>query len=342
MPDSPPPSASDQPPSAGWPPVLVAIRERAPRLVCYGDLVTDLVIAVERLPIEADRVQAIRAVQVEPGGAGNFLITAARLGAQALALGTIGNDYYGQQTFNALAAEGVELRLVQRGEGTTNVLVLVIVDEAGRHVFLVREGEGPPLTLDAATRNAIRQADAFFLPGYALQEQRVRHCALEAAQIAVAAGVPLISDLGPIVSEASVRLAAEAITRLSTLSVLTADEAVRFTNATDAAAAARALQALGAQWVVLKRGPQGCTVYAPNGMTYVINGLPVPVQDTTAAGDAFDAALVAAWIACGDVARAAAFANCVGAAKVQKLGSGRQCPTLAEIAHTCATQGVVL
>ncbi len=317
------------------------MRARAPHIICYGDLVTDLVMAVERLPIEADRVQAIRAIQVEPGGAGNFLITAARLGARAVALGTIGADLYGDQTIAALAAEGVDVSLVQRGAGTVNVLVLVLVDDAGQHVFLVRDGAGPPLVLDAATRARICHADAFFLPGYALHEHRVKDSAVEAAALAAQAGVPVISDLGPIVSEPAARAAAEAITQLSAVSLLTADEAARFTHAPDEATAARALLDMGARWVVIKRGAQGCAVYAPPAQRHEIRGIPVPTRDTTAAGDAFAAGFVVAWLTHGDVVRAAAFANCVGAAKVQKLGSGRQCPTPDEIARTCAFQAAV-
>lgn len=100
--------------------------------------------AIERLPVEAERVQTIRSVSVEPGGAGNFLITAARLGARAVALGTIGEDVYGQAAYDALLAEGVDVSYVQRGAGSHNVLVLVLVDDAGRHVFLVHEGAGDP------------------------------------------------------------------------------------------------------------------------------------------------------------------------------------------------------
>jgi ribokinase len=302
----------------------------SPVIVCLGDLVTDLVMAIERLPVEAERVQTIRSVSVEPGGAGNFLITAARLGARAVALGTIGEDVYGQAAYDALLAEGVDVSYVQRGAGSHNVLVLVLVDDAGRHVFLVHEGAGDPLKIDAQVTDLLRRADLLFVPGYALHERRMAAAVLPAVRIAAEAGVPVMNDLGPIVAEPSVRPTALALVGLSTASLLTADELRCFAGLDDEAQAAAWMLSLGTQHVVVKRGEAGCAVYSASDYQ-AIPGIPVTVRDTTAAGDAFAAGFAVQWLIEQDVLRAAQFANCVGAAKVQKLGSGRQCPTLAEV-----------
>lgn len=304
-----------------------------PLVVCYGDLVTDLVMAIEHLPIEPERVQRIHDISIEPGGAGNFLITAARLGAHAVAFGAVGEDAYGQAVYDMLQAEGVDVSYAQRGAGSVNVLVLVIVDDAGQHVFLVRDGSGAPFVLDARSIALIQRADLFFMPGYALHERRVAGSAVAATRLAAEAGVPVMNDLGPIVSETAVREAALEIVRLSEASLLTADEALRFTGQHTEADAARWMLAQGTRHVVIKRGSAGCIVFSADGSEYVIPGIPVPVRDTTAAGDAFAAGFAVTWLQHRDVRKAAAFANRVGAAKVQKLGSGRQCPTVAEIAQ---------
>jgi sugar/nucleoside kinase (ribokinase family) len=305
-----------------------------PRVVCYGDLVTDLVMTVERLPIVADQVQSIHSVDVEPGGAGNFLITAARLGAHAVAFGTIGEDPYGQEVHEILLGEGVDVSHAQRGPGSVNVLVLVIVDDAGQHVFLVRDGVGDPFVMDTRSTALIETAALFFMPGYALHERRVAGRALDATRIAAEAGVPVMSDLGPIVSEASVRPVALAIVRLSEVSLLTADEAMHFTGEKTIADAAAAMLSLGTRHVVIKRGANGCDVFSglagAHRATH-IPGIAVIARDTTAAGDAFAAGFAVEWLKHRDVEHSARFANRVGAAKVQKIGSGRQCPTVLEI-----------
>ncbi len=302
-----------------------------PTIVCFGDLVTDLIMTIERLPVEPDRVQNIHAITVEPGGAGNFLITAARLGAQAIAFGTIGEDPYGQQVYDILREEGIDVRYAQRGAGSVNVLVLVMIDDAGQHVFLVRDGVGEQFVLDGQSRALIQSCDAFFVPGYALHERRVGPVTVDATRVAVAAKVPVMSDLGPIVGEASVRDQALALVRLSEVSLLTADEAMRFTRTTNFVDAAQWLLAHGSRHAVIKRGGDGCIVFSDDGARHDVAGIPVPVRDTTAAGDSFAAGFMVEWLKHRDVRRAAEFANCVGAAKVQKVGSGRQCPTYAEV-----------
>lgn len=300
-------------------------------VVCYGDLVTDLVMTIERLPVEADKVQNIHAIQVEPGGAGNFLITAARLGANAVAFGAVGEDPYGQSVYDMLRVEGVDMSYAQRGAGSVNVLVLVMVDDAGQHVFLVRDGAGDPFVIDARSTQLIQGADAFFMPGYALHERRVAGSAVQATQIAFDAGVPVMNDLGPIVNEGSVRPQTLDILRMSEVSLLTADEAVQYTRTSTYAEAARWMMNQGTKHVVIKRGGDGCVVFSQDGTVTKIAGIPVTVRDTTAAGDSFAAGFMVEWLEHRDVIAAARFANCVGAAKVQKIGSGRQCPTREEV-----------
>lgn len=60
----------------------------------------------------------------------------------------------------------------------------------------------------------------------------------------------------------------------------------------EAAAAARALQAVSGGWVVVKRGEQGCLAVGPGPTELTARAPAVTVEDTTGAGDAFNAGLV--------------------------------------------------
>lgn len=298
--------------------------------VCYGDLVADLVMQIPRLPILPDQAQLARSLTVEPGGAGNTLITAARLGTQAIALGAVGEDAQGNAVHGILVSEGVDMRYVQRGADSVNVIVLVFVDDIGQHVFIAHDGTGAPFELGVREREIIQQTGIFFVPGYALAERRMAGAALPALHIAVDAGVPVMNDLGPIVRDAHLRDAALAVIQHSLVTFLTEDEALVFTSQAQADAAAQVLLQLGTHYVVLKRGAHGCVVYeATEQMAY--GGIRVEARDTTGAGDAFAGGFIVDWLQHQDVYRAAKFANIVGAAKVQKIGSGRQCPTRDEV-----------
>jgi len=89
----------------------------------------------------------------------------------------------------------------------------------------------------------------------------------------------------------------------------------------------------GPTTVVVKRGPGGCVVYQHEQTEppAELPGYPVPVADTSAAGDSFDAAFMVGAVWGWPVVHCATLANVMGAAKVQKLGGGRNVPTLAEV-----------
>jgi sugar/nucleoside kinase (ribokinase family) len=298
--------------------------------VCCGYLVADLVMRIPRLPLVPEHAQEARSLVVEPGGAGNLLITAARLGGCCVAFGPIGADTYGQAVFDLLAAEGVDVAFAQRGAGSLNSIVLVFVDDAGQHVFVAHDGTGEPFHIGSGEEAVLREAGVLFIPGFALVERRMAAATLKALRLAARAGVPVFSDIGPIVNEAAAREAALKVISHGAVCFLTADEAMAFTGKASYDLAARALRQVGARVVVIKRGARGCVVFDDERMTS-IPGIPVEARDTTAAGDSFAGGFAVAWLKHGDAVRAAAFANIVAAAKVQKIGSGRQCPTAAEV-----------
>ena len=84
---------------------------------------------------------------------------------------------------------------------------------------------------------------------------------------------------------------------------------------------------------MLKRGADGCAIYQNQLQKPVVDlpGYPVNVVDTAAAGDSFNAAFMVAKGWGWSLADCARLANAVGAAKVKKLGGGRNVPTLAEV-----------
>ena len=106
-----------------------------------GDLVVDLVFTIPSLPIMPEQIQMAQGPHTEPGGAGNFLITGARLGLTMHALGSLGDDIYGHEVAQILAQEGVDTSGIAHAAGSTSTLVLVFVDEAGQHAFW--EGDAP-------------------------------------------------------------------------------------------------------------------------------------------------------------------------------------------------------
>jgi ribokinase len=310
------------------------------RVVSLGDLVADLVVTIPQLPVEASKHQHAHSVKVEPGGAGNFLIAGARLGMQMRALGTLGRDFFGQAVCDRLIAEGVDQGGVVRSAGSTTTTVIVLIDDGGGHVFLGAYGEGPLVELPEVWVDEITASQAVFAAGYTLQEKRISGATFEAMQIASQRGVPVFFDPGFEMARCSEEQKERALA-YSRVLLLTEEELPILSGGPTGVEAARGLLSAGLELVCLKQGPKGCTIISRD-RTVAHEGYPVAVRDTAAAGDSFDAAFIYAYLSGWGLPDIAAFANAMGAAKVQKLGSGSSVPTAAEVQQVLDRFGVNL
>jgi sugar/nucleoside kinase (ribokinase family) len=301
------------------------LKAKTAPIVSIGDLVADLVVSIPSLPAEAGRHQVANDLQLSPGGSGNFLIAGARLGQPMAALGALGDDRWGHSVAEIISTAGVDLSLV-RYTGTTTV-VIVLVGQSGDHVFLGKIGEAGKIALCSSETALIRRAGALFCAGYTLGEAHQAEWAIEAMRVAQAAGVPVFFDPGPQLAAAPDALRAAALPLIDVL-LTTEDEISLLGRGT----LSETLSA-GPATVVVKRGAAGCAIYSRGQVSPLVElaGHPVPVIDTSAAGDSFDAAFVAAWVWGWPLAACAQLANAAGTAKIQKLGGGLSVPTLAEV-----------
>jgi sugar/nucleoside kinase (ribokinase family) len=299
------------------------------KVISLGDLVADVMVSIPRLPVEASVHQIASQVSFEPGGACNFLIAGARLGLHMQALGVVGEDLFGKATLEALEAEGVDVSNVLRPPGNDTTTVIVLVDGQGQNVFLGHYGQGPRAVMPESWRAALAAADAVCAFGYTLQEERFIHVMMEGLTYAQQQGRKVFFDPGPFTATATPQQVA-AVLKTCHGVLLTEDEIPSLTGGAGGLAAARSLLNDTLQVVCIKRGEQGCVLLtAQQEVSHP--GYPVEVADITAAGDSFYAAFLVGYLQDWPLARVAAFANAMGAAKVRKFGSGRQVPTATEV-----------
>ncbi|MCG2769500.1 MAG: carbohydrate kinase family protein [Chloroflexota bacterium] len=298
-------------------------------VISVGDLVADLIVEIPELPARANEHQIAHSLRLEPGGAGSFLIAGARLGMRMQAMGCLGDDLYGRQVIGILRDEGVDVRAVAQPPGSTSTTVLVLTDDTGEHVFLGVAGHGTTVSLTADCRQEIRRSDALFTYGYALLEEQLAQFTREAVQEAHQQGVPVFFDPGPLVAQMPEDVWRDSVRRSRVL-LLTEDEACRMGDGLCGEDVVHFLLKMGPELVVLKRGERGCLV-ATADQIIETPGFPVPVRDTAAAGDSFDAAFVYGYLHHYSLSQTAVLANAMGAAKVQKMGSGTKVPTAGEL-----------
>ena len=307
----------------------------APAIATVGSLVVDLIVPIPHLPLRPFEHQVGETLAIEPGGLGNVLVTAARLGMQAAALGWIGADFYGERTLALLEGEGVDVSHVKR-VGPSRVCI-VLVDSAGRHVFLGVKGVPGPGRVPESWRSVLRRVPWVLSDGYTLVANP--DVALEAFALARdAGGVTTVFDPGPLTPQTRPS-AMTTMLQESSIVLLTEDEAAMLVARDAPAVMAQALLARGPRLVCLKRGAEGALV-ATSVDTFSQPAFPVHARDTSGAGDAFDAAFIAGLAHGLSVRQAAVLANGVGAVAVSKLGTGTRLPTREEVFAFLKTQGL--
>ena len=302
---------------------------RSFHIVSIGDMVVDVILSVPRLPVNAAEHQILNGLQLEPGGAGNFLIAGARLGMRMTALGAVGEDIFSNALLEMLEGEGVEVGdvLTQASGSTTTVFVLE--DASRSHVFLGQYGHGTVVPLSLDWKQCIDNADAVQLWGYSLNESRLVECVQTVADYLKDQGKIVIFDPGPLLASAKPEHCQRLIS-CATVVLCTEEELTVLGTHCQVAAEPGEILKLGPDVVCVKHGQDGCKVYTANEKIEQ-PGFVVPVVDTNAAGDSFMAAFVYGYLSGWPLKNVADFANAMGAAKVQKFGSGRQVPTVDEL-----------
>ena len=298
-------------------------------VISLGDLVADVILNIPKLPVQANEHQFAENIRVEPGGAGNFLIAGTRLGLAMGALGVLGDDIFGTAVLDILTREGINISSVIQQPETNTTTVIVLVDHMGRHVFLGEYGQGPEISLPDIWKRTVHEARAVFVPGYSLRENRIAAAVEETMALAHQYRVPVFFDPGPEMAVASEARIAFAL-KNSYAVLLTEDEIPHLVKDQESLEGARALLQMGPELVCVKRGADGCVILTPTG-EFPHPGFRVPVRDTTAAGDSFAAAFIYGVLRHWPWEKVGVFANAMGAAKVQKLGSGTQVPTADEV-----------
>lgn len=296
-------------------------------VLAIGDLVVDFVVEIDHFPVEAGHFQIDRGHVLEPGGACNLLIAASRIGLQSGALSRVGDDLHGHFLLDVLAEEGVDVSAVEVSGEKRTVVVLTLV-AGGEHTFIGGMQASPDLTISDEWRRRISESRALFVEGYAFAELSPG-MVIDAIATAQAAGTPIFFDPGPEIhnlGQERLELALSA----SRVVLLTGEEARLATGSDNLVQAAQRLLEFGPEWVVVKQGAGGCLLCTEGGTTQV-PGFAVTVQDTSGAGDSFDAGVIYGYLHGWPPERTGRFANAIGAATVSKLGAGRQVATRAEI-----------
>lgn len=260
-------------------------------VVVVGDLATDVVVLLGGHPAPgSDRPAAIR---TRGGGAGaNVAVHLARLGTPVTLAGCAGDDAAGTGLLAELTAAGVT-PAVRRVPGAATGTIVSLVEPDGQRSMLADRGAN--LALEPADVPVPGSGGHLHLSGYTLFTAGPRAAGLAALAAATEAGCTVSVDpasTGPLAGYGVDRWLAD--TAAATLVLPNADEARLLTGCADPAAAAQALAGRHPVAVVTL-GAEGALWAASDRLVHR-PAHPADVVDTTGAGDAFTAGLLAVWL----------------------------------------------
>lgn len=259
-------------------------------ILVFGSLNMDLVARVPRLPLPGETLAGDR-FTTSPGGKGaNQAVAAAKLGAETILIGRVGNDGFGQELVTHLKRCGVDTEAIATDPTTSTGIAQILVDDAGQNQIVIVGGAN-----QTVGDRELRQLEAQLTQSQLLlmQLEIPLGPVIAASQRAKAAGVTTILDPAPAPAQLPEAL-------YQTIDILTPNETeasrlVGFpvTDPDSAAIAAETLQGRGIPTVIITLGDRGSLCATPTEQFWT-PAFPVTAVDTVAAGDAFNGAIAVA------------------------------------------------
>jgi sugar/nucleoside kinase (ribokinase family) len=295
------------------------------QVVCVGDVMLDISAALPGpLALGSDTPASISFGH--GGSAANTAAWLASLGVPCVFAGRVGADAFGQQAVAELRAHGV-IPKVSTDPDTATGVCLVLVGPDGERTMVPSAGANAALSAGDLGSDLLGAGDHLHLSGYALLREGSRPAAQFALELASSGGASVSVDAasaGPIRAVGAERFldwlppGAMLLANTDELAALTGGTGLDSDGTRqDGAIAALVDRRLS---VVLKCGSRGSVLGTAAGL-WRAPAEPVRVLDSTGAGDAFAAGLLAALWDGAELPDALGQANRLGAVAAGRLGA---------------------
>jgi len=308
--------------SVPYDPVMKPVAVQS-RVVCVGEILVDF------LPDTVGaRLRDVHTYHASIGGSpANTAVGLARRGVPTAVVARVGDDEFGGFLRRRLAEEGVDIRgLVSVPDRRTGLLFLEIGPDGERSCISIRDPGGAAVLCSGdLDEEVIAASDVLHLSSNAWRSASGRKAIETAVACAQRTDTLLCVDANIRVplwaSRGHAKQAALEMAAFADILKVNESEARLMTGAQVPTEAARRLQAFGPAYVVVTLGEQGCVAVGPDGL-FSVSACSVDCVDTTGAGDAFVAGVLASWLHVpGDWEAAVRAGNEAGAAAVRHLGA---------------------
>ena len=319
-------------------------------LICLGRLGVDLY--AQQVGARLEDVASF--AKYLGGSSANIAFGTARLGLKSAMLSRVGDDHMGRFLVESLVREGCDVSgITVDPQRLTAMVLLGLKDRETFPLVFYRENCADMALCAADISEAfIASSKALLITGTHFSTDGVYQASLQALDYAEQHGVKRVLDIDyrPVlwglagkadgetrfVADQSVSQHLQGILPRFDLIVGTEEEFLIAGASHDLQSALRTVRQLTAATLVVKLGPQGCTVIhgaiparLEDGAIYP--GVRVEVLNVLGAGDAFMAGFLSGWLNEADDPRCCQLANACGGLVVSRHACAPAMPTLAEL-----------
>ena len=249
------------------------------KIVVIGSCNIDITVECDRWAKPGETIFGNR-LTVNPGGKGaNQAVAAARLGAEVIMVGCIGDDVYGQLVQKALKENNVDATYVKVLPGENSGTAHITVAENDNSIIVIKAANDlvSPALIDEAW-DAIKQADMVLL-----QHEIPAATNAYVIEKCYETGVPVLLNPAPVAP-----VPPELLEKVTYLTPNEHEAAILFAGEGKADILGR-----NQGKVIMTLGSKG-VAYAEKGQVYNVLGFKVKPVDTTGAGDTFNGAFAVA------------------------------------------------
>lgn len=308
-----------------------------PEIFVLGDINADIIARVKSWPEPGQECLTER-LELHCGGVGaNCALALRRWGVSVRLIGSVGKDEFGKFLMKTLAADGVNVRSVQRTADALTGMLYINVTPDGQRTFFGSRGANQLVgRLGRRESSLLGRARAASLMGYSFLNVRSEAVAQQIIAAVHRNSGWVSLDVG---MEPSKKIPAKILQVAKSVDLLfvSSEEATTLTGHRNPENAFNFLLKLGIPQVVMKLGKRGCWIVDDGAVRQAPSFL-VRAVDSTGAGDAFTAALLQGRLRGWHICEAALAANAAGAAAAGVVGAGERLPTVQQIVQVLSAR----
>lgn len=294
------------------------------RAAVMGSINMDIILNMQKVPETGENVLGTTYGNACGGKGANQATGLARLGAETKMIGKVADDENGKALIDNLVRNNIDVSGVAT-DGSQTGMAAIIIDGEGRNRIIVYEGANAEIVPSEASACIDDDLDLLLV-----QFETNEDVVVECVNKAIKKNITTVIDCGPAKNFSLERMQGATIispneNETQALSgIFPADEDSILT------ASKIIMERSKAEYVVLKLGARGCSVWDSEKLT-IMPPYESNVVDTTAAGDSFTAALALEYKRCGDIYTACDMANKAGAIAVSRMGAEASMPTVDDL-----------